>query len=48
MFGIDVIDHHLKKARCNVAKLGLASQIKLSKMDFYHLDNFDDRYFDGV
>ncbi|CAD6441323.1 5b1ddec9-1811-475f-8a14-dded56fccdcd [Sclerotinia trifoliorum] len=45
---IDVVDHHLMKARRNVNADGLEGQITISKEDYHHLDAFKDGEFDGV
>ena len=46
--GIDVVDHHLEKARRNVKNAGLEEQIKLRKADYHDLGSFEDNSFDGV
>jgi sterol 24-C-methyltransferase len=47
--GIDVVDHHVWKARRNVARSGLPDgKIKLRKMDYHHLEDLDESSFDGV
>jgi sterol 24-C-methyltransferase len=47
--GIDVLDHHVVKARRNVARSGLPDgEIKLRKMDYHHLEPLDESSFDGV
>ncbi|KAE8152382.1 S-adenosyl-L-methionine-dependent methyltransferase [Aspergillus avenaceus] len=47
--GIDVIDHHLDKARQNIARSGLPDgQIAVRKTDYHHLETFEPETFDGV
>ncbi|KAJ5501540.1 hypothetical protein N7453_006357 [Penicillium expansum] len=47
--GIDIIDHHIVKARQNIARSGLSGeQVAIRKMDYHHLDSFADGTFDGV
>ncbi|KAJ5594402.1 uncharacterized protein N7459_000610 [Penicillium hispanicum] len=47
--GIDVVDHHVAKARRNIARYGLSEdQASVRKMDYHHLDSFVDGTFDGV
>ncbi|PVH96784.1 S-adenosyl-L-methionine-dependent methyltransferase [Periconia macrospinosa] len=47
--GIDIIDHHIEKARANIARSGLPSgQIKVRKMDYHHLDELEKDSFDGA
>lgn len=46
---IDVVDHHVFKARRNVKRAGLSEdQVKVRTMDYHHLDAFKDRIFDGA
>ena len=47
--GIDVMDHHLAKARRNVANAGeLSSKVAVQKMDYHHLETLATESFDGV
>lgn len=46
--GIDVVDHHIEKAKRNVASRGLDDVVTVRKMDYHHLDGFDDELFDGA
>ncbi|KAL3423320.1 hypothetical protein PVAG01_05067 [Phlyctema vagabunda] len=46
--GIDVVDHHLSKARANVKTAGLEGKISIVKGDYHHLDAFADGIFDGA
>lgn len=46
--GIDVVDHHIIKARRNVKRQGLEGKIKITKGDYHHLDAFADDSFDGA
>ena len=47
--GIDVVDHHIVKARRNIAASGLPEgQIKMRKMDYHHLEALDEASFDGA
>ncbi|KAK4867418.1 hypothetical protein LT330_000928 [Penicillium expansum] len=47
--GIDIIDHHILKARRNIALSGLPEeQVAIRKMDYHHLGGFADGTFDGV
>ncbi|OAA63223.1 Methyltransferase type 11 [Akanthomyces lecanii RCEF 1005] len=47
--GIDVMDHHLDKARQNVARSGsLKDYIRVERMDFHHLERLKRESFDGV
>ena len=47
--GIDVVDHHVVKARGNVVRSGLPeSQAKLREMDYHHLKGLDKSSFDRV
>ena len=49
MTGIDILDHHLKKARRNIAKSGrLKDKITAKKMDYHHLETLQTESFDGV
>ncbi|KAG4432801.1 hypothetical protein IFR05_011712 [Cadophora sp. M221] len=45
---IDVVDHHIMKARRNVKARGLDGEIAINKGDYHHLDAFADDSFDGV
>ncbi|KAK3311664.1 S-adenosyl-L-methionine-dependent methyltransferase [Chaetomium strumarium] len=47
--GVDIIDHHIAKAKRNVARAGLPpGQISIQKMDYHHLDAIPDQSHDGV
>lgn len=47
--GIDVIDHHIAKARRNIARTGLPEgQVTVQKMDYHHLETLADESHDGV
>ena len=47
--GIDVIDHHIAKARKRVAKSGLPTgQVTVQKMDYHHLESLQSDSFDGA
>lgn len=46
--GIDVIDLHIAKANRNIQRRGWAHAIDVQKMDYHHLDAFEDSTFDGV
>lgn len=47
--GIDVIDHHLVKARRNIKKAGLPEgQVSVRKADYHNLEFFPDESFDGI
>lgn len=49
MTGIDIMDHHLAKARRNIAKSGpLRSRVSVQKMDYHSLATFEAGSFDGV
>lgn len=48
MEGIDVIDHHIVKARRNVKARGLEGRVTINKGDYHHLDAFADGSFDGA
>ncbi|KAH8884941.1 S-adenosyl-L-methionine-dependent methyltransferase [Thozetella sp. PMI_491] len=49
VLGIDIIDHHLVKARRNIARSRLpAGQVKVQKMDYHHLETLDAATFDGI
>ncbi|KAI0109694.1 S-adenosyl-L-methionine-dependent methyltransferase [Nemania sp. FL0031] len=46
---IDVVDHHVVKAIQNVKQSGLPEgTVRVSKMDYHHLEIFDDQSFDGI
>ncbi|KAH7123374.1 S-adenosyl-L-methionine-dependent methyltransferase [Dactylonectria estremocensis] len=46
---IDVVDHHVAKAKRNVARAGLPEgQVGVRKMDYHHLESLDDQSFDGI
>jgi sterol 24-C-methyltransferase len=46
--GIDVVNHHIVKARRNVKTRGLEGKITVTNGDYHHLDAFADNSFDGV
>jgi SAM-dependent methyltransferase len=47
--GIDVVDHHIEKARRNIARSGLPEgTIAVRKMDYRHLESLADESLDGV
>ncbi|KAK9374211.1 S-adenosyl-L-methionine-dependent methyltransferase [Lipomyces chichibuensis] len=46
--GIDVVDRHLQRAQRNIKAYGLEDRATVRKMDYHHLDGFDDESFDGV
>lgn len=47
--GIDLIDHHIAKAKRNMARSGLpAGQITVQKMDYHHLESISDQSHDGI
>jgi len=47
--GIDVIDHHIVKAKRRIAKSGLPEgQVTVQKMDYHHLESFPSDSFDGA
>ncbi|KAK9443931.1 Methyltransferase type 11, partial [Metarhizium majus ARSEF 297] len=47
--GIDVVDHHLHKAERNISRAGKpGSRVTVQKMDYQHLETFEDDSFDGV
>jgi sterol 24-C-methyltransferase len=45
---IDVVDHHIVKARRNIKAQGLEGRISVTKGDYHHLDAFADDSFDGT
>ncbi|OAQ61094.1 methyltransferase type 11 [Pochonia chlamydosporia 170] len=47
--GIDVMDHHLDKARRNIARAGpVGARVSVQKMDYHHLETLEAGSFDGV
>lgn len=46
--GIDVVDHHIFKARRNVKQRGQQGKVTITKGDYHHLDAFADDSFDGA
>ncbi|KAL4782033.1 S-adenosyl-L-methionine-dependent methyltransferase [Aspergillus varians] len=47
--GIDIVEHHLRKARQYISRSDLPrSQIAVRKMDYHHLENFEAETFDGI
>lgn len=46
---IDVLDHHLRKARRNAARAGeLGALVSVKKMDYHHLETLKSDSYDGV
>jgi sterol 24-C-methyltransferase len=46
---IDIVDHHIEKARRNVNRSGWSKgTITVQKMDYHHLEGFADQSLDGV
>ncbi|KAL1979409.1 hypothetical protein VTN96DRAFT_6052 [Rasamsonia emersonii] len=45
---IDVVDHHLVKARRNVKAAGLDNAVTVRKGDYHHLEHFPSECVDGV
>ncbi|MCJ1361695.1 hypothetical protein MMC16_000795 [Acarospora aff. strigata] len=48
VYGIDIIDRHVQKARRNIRAAGLEQAITARKMDYHHLDALPAASFDGV
>ncbi|PVH84669.1 S-adenosyl-L-methionine-dependent methyltransferase [Cadophora sp. DSE1049] len=46
--GIDVVDHHIVKARRNAEAHGLQQKITITKGDYHHLSAFSNDSFDGA
>ncbi|PLB51200.1 S-adenosyl-L-methionine-dependent methyltransferase [Aspergillus steynii IBT 23096] len=47
--GIDIVDHHLSKAKRNIARRGLTDdQIAVRKMDYHHIESLGSQTFDGI
>ncbi|KAG9235580.1 S-adenosyl-L-methionine-dependent methyltransferase [Amylocarpus encephaloides] len=46
--GIDIIDHHIKKATRNIQNRGWQHAVTVQKMDYHHLDALEENSFDGV
>lgn len=47
--GIDIVEHHLEKARRNITQSAPSEkQIAVQKMDYHHLESFGCGTFDGV
>ncbi|KAL4930127.1 class I SAM-dependent methyltransferase [Aspergillus undulatus] len=47
--GIDIVEHHLHKARRHIAQSGLPSrQVSVRRMDYHHLESFEAETFDGI
>lgn len=46
--GIDVVNHHIDKARKNIKVKSLEQSITISKDDYHRLNTFTDNSFDGV
>ena len=46
---IDVVEHHVTKAKRNIARSGLPKgQVQASRMDYHHLETLASESFDGV
>ena len=48
VIGIDIIDHHLTKAKRNIKAANREQQISIRKMDYHCLDQLPSNSFDGV
>ncbi|RAH64381.1 SAM-dependent methyltransferase [Aspergillus aculeatinus CBS 121060] len=47
--GIDIIPHHLEKAKRNIVKSGLPdTQVTVQRMDYHHLESLGSDAFDGI
>lgn len=46
--GIDVVDHHIAMAKRIIQARGMSGRVKVSKMDYHHLDAITEESFDGV
>ncbi|KAF5027514.1 hypothetical protein F66182_385 [Fusarium sp. NRRL 66182] len=47
--GIDVVSHHVDKAKRNIARAGLPEgQVSVRLMDYHHLELLQDQSFDGI
>lgn len=47
--GVDIVEHHLLKARRNISRSGLSKgQISVQRMDYHQLENFEAETFDGT
>ncbi|RAL59778.1 hypothetical protein DID88_000407 [Monilinia fructigena] len=46
--GIDVVDHHIEKARQNIEKQGMKAKVTVRKMDYHHLDGIANNSLEGV
>ncbi|KAJ4007278.1 hypothetical protein NW766_009958 [Fusarium irregulare] len=47
--GIDVVDHHIAKAKRNFARARLPEgQVSVRLMDYHHLESLNDQSFDGI
>ncbi|KAB8222575.1 S-adenosyl-L-methionine-dependent methyltransferase [Aspergillus novoparasiticus] len=47
--GIDIIEHHLDKARRNITRSALPeNQIAVQRIDYHHLERFGGQTFDGL
>lgn len=47
--GIDIIDHHIAKAKRNIERAELApGQVTVQKMDYHHLEAIPDQSHDGI
>lgn len=46
--GIDVVDHHLSKAKHNISRRGVTDRIAVQKMDYHHIESLGASKFDGI
>ncbi|KAL2134967.1 hypothetical protein VTI74DRAFT_10194 [Chaetomium olivicolor] len=47
--GVDLIDHHIAKAKKNIARSRLPpEQVTVQKMDYHHLESIPDQSHDGI
>ncbi|KAF7587947.1 hypothetical protein BBP40_006486 [Aspergillus hancockii] len=47
--GIDIVQHHLEKARRNIARFALPkNQVTVQKTDYHHLKSLEGQTFDGI
>jgi len=46
--GIDIVDHHVYKAKQNVLAAKLEDKVKVEKGDYHDLSRFDNDQFDGL
>ncbi|CAG8957295.1 hypothetical protein HYFRA_00010718 [Hymenoscyphus fraxineus] len=45
---IDVVKHHVEKAKRNIQRRGWTHAIDVRRMDYHHLDAFEEATFDGA